>query len=211
MPSTNFEAAQAVLKAHPGAQPVTPRRRRGRQAPNGPPPNPERHSRKCRICKRPDREGIETDFLRWRPTAEIAQTYGLPDHSSVCRHARATGLYDLRSESICYALDPLLEQADVVTVKMTPSTLISAVAAYSKINNRGRRTRPVVHTHRINVSSAEFQELFAAAPGNPVSHRSPLVHTESAGGGRRVTRHCCSPAAVAANRPIQELEGTPTC
>ena len=209
MPAKTFEATQALLKSHPSARPVTSGRGpRSQDNTNNPPPDPERHSRKCRICKHPDREAIESDFLRWRPTAEIAQTYGLPDHSSVCRHARATGLYDQRGQGVCYALDPILEEADRVFMKLTPHSIISACEAYAKINARGHRVRPIVHNHYINTTSAEYNELVAYAlrksapnsehnssrtPAPAVPSHSPLI-----------TSHCSS------NRPIQELESTPS-
>jgi hypothetical protein len=166
MPKTNFQTTKTLLKSHPNARPVAPRGQ-GR-APqidwDAPPPDPERHSRKCRICNHPDRADIEGDFLRWRPTAEIAREFGLPDHSSICRHARALGLYDRRGESICFALDPILEQADRVFSRLTPNSLISAVQTYAQINNKGKRVRPVVHHHNINVTSAEYQKLLASMP-----------------------------------------------
>lgn len=205
MTPKTFEAAQALLKSHPSARPVTSRRgRRPQDNANNPPPDPERHSRKCRVCKHPQRQDIESDFLRWRPTAEIAQNFGLPDHSSVCRHARATGLYDQRGQGVCYALDPILEDAGRVFMKLTPHSIISACEAYAKINARGHRVRHGAHTHNITISTAEYNELMASAvpqsasnserkssraPAPAVSSHSPLT-----------TSHCSS------NRPIQELE-----
>lgn len=209
MPAKTFEATQALLKSHPSARPITSHRgRRPRQDPNNPPPDPERHSRKCRICKHPDREAIESDFLRWRPTAEIAKTYRLPDHSSVCRHARATGLYDQRGQGVCYALDPILEEADRVFMKLTPHSIISACEAYAKINARGHRVRPIVHTHNITVSPAEYNELMASAVPQSASNSE---HKSSRAPAPAVSSH--SPLTTShrsSNRPIQGLESTPS-
>lgn len=143
MAKTALEATQSFLKAHPAARPITQRRgRTGRPHPEEPAPRqPDfgRHRCKCRICKHPDRHEIEQEFLRWRSSAEIAQTFGLADHSSVCRHARATGLHDKRRQTVRYALEPILEPAEMVAMKTTVSALTSAVCAYAKINHQGVR------------------------------------------------------------------------
>ena len=47
----------------------------------------ERHSRKCTICRHPDRDAIEHDFLHWCHPVDIAEEFGLADHSSIYRHA----------------------------------------------------------------------------------------------------------------------------
>jgi hypothetical protein len=184
MPTIAFEATKALLKAHPNARPVTPRgkRRPSQHDPaTSPTPDPDRHQRKCRICRHPDRLEIEQEFLHWRSSAEIAEAYGLPDHSSVCRHARALGLYNQRGERICFALVPILEQSERVFARLTPNMLISAVRTYAQINDKGKRIRPTVHRHYI--TPTEYQELLASSVQAP-SPRS--------------------------NRPIQKLEGAST-
>jgi len=144
MTKTALEATQPLLKANPGARPITQRDRGPKpqhDLESDPQPDFGRHRRKCRVCKHPHRDEIEQEFLRWKSSAAIAEAYGLPDHSSVCRHARAIGLYDKRRRTIQYVLEPVLEQSESVALQMTVGTLISAVAAYAKINDDGVRPR----------------------------------------------------------------------
>jgi hypothetical protein len=208
MANTVFEQLRRVLKAHPNAKPVVhprrgrPRRpeslasgtqpqakssagipsqqREPREPGNSRPPDLERHQRKCRICRHPDRDLIELDFLRWQSSKEIARTYGLPHHSAICRHARAVGLFERRDQTIHYALEPILEQADSVFMRPTPATLISAVAAYAKISDRGKRLR------RPRINNIYF------------------VGSETAPGQKPTGPHV-SPEEILANREIQKL------
>jgi hypothetical protein len=36
-----------------------------------------RHGRKCKVCRHPDRDAIERDFLRWHSPDRIAEDYGI--------------------------------------------------------------------------------------------------------------------------------------
>jgi hypothetical protein len=183
MTKTALEATQPLLKANPGARPITQRDRGPKpQHDPGSDPQPDfgRHRRKCRVCKHPDREEIEQEFLRWKSSAAIAEAYGLPDHSSVCRHARAVGLYHQRRRTIQYALEPVLEQSETVAMQMTVGTLISAVAAYAKINDDGVRPRkPPDVVYQITMDDYERMQK-------------------------------TTPPAAAANSQIQELEDDST-
>lgn len=96
-----------------------------------------RHEQHCTICKHPDRESIEREFVSWRSPVGIAKVYGLADRSSVYRHAHAFGLFEKRRRNIRMALEKLIERADEV-VEMTGPTVVSAIVAYSKINSEGR-------------------------------------------------------------------------
>ncbi len=64
----------------------------------------ERHARKCQICKHPDREEIDQEFLRWQHPIFIAEEFNLPETRIIYAHARATGL--LRSPRPERALRP---------------------------------------------------------------------------------------------------------
>ncbi len=145
MAQSTFEQLQGFLKTHPGARPVSHSERGRRPAADAPgsatPPSPERHGRKCTICHHPQREEIEFDFLRWKSSKDIAAAYGLPHHAAVCRHAHALGLFDRRHQTIRFALEPILEQADEAFMKVTPASVISAVTAYAKINHEGKHRR----------------------------------------------------------------------
>jgi hypothetical protein len=94
-----------------------------------------RHERKCTVCEHEDREAIEQEFLRWYSPEHIAQEYDIPCASSIYRHARAFGLFERRRRMIRFALEPLIEQSNVV--EANASTVIRAIRTYARIDNRG--------------------------------------------------------------------------
>jgi len=107
-----------------------------------------RHSRRCNVCKHPDREAIELEFLRWRSPDDIATDHGIADRSSIYRHAHATGIFRRRRQTIRLALEPLLEQA--CTVSVTASAIISAARLYAQMSDTGElvpRTKTVIVHH----------------------------------------------------------------
>lgn len=74
-------------------------------------PRPTYHRIKCNVCADPDRAAIDQAFLFWESPEKIARTYGIPDRSSIYRHARATGLFSRRRKSLSSALESILERA----------------------------------------------------------------------------------------------------
>jgi hypothetical protein len=95
-----------------------------------------RHKRNCSVCAHEQKEAIETDFVSWRSPAAIATEYGLPDRTSVYRHAHALGLFDKRRRNIRAALEKIIEKAG--DVEVTSSAVVAAVQAYAKINVAGQ-------------------------------------------------------------------------
>jgi hypothetical protein len=91
--------------------------------------------RKCSVCRHPDRDALEQEFLRWRSPEALARDYGISDHSSIYRHAHATGLFARRRASIRLALGSLIEQAESVPV--TAADVVNAVRVYAHINDAG--------------------------------------------------------------------------
>ena len=217
MARSHFETLANFLKAHPGARPVNTRRRgasTNHAAPKRPkdygPPDPDRHRRKCTICRHPHRLDIERDYLRWRSTADIARDFGIFDHSSICRHARATGLQRQRFRLIAYALHPLLEQSEDLFVKATPSSIISAVRTYAQINDEGRkiRSKPITKVYIVDPrdESASRPAVSASQTGakRPTTNLQPKRAPANSSHSPLATSHCLS------NRPIQELEDDST-
>jgi len=99
-------------------------------------PNLGRHKGNCSVCCHPNRVEIEADFISWRSPSAIAGEYGLPDRSSVYRHAHALGLFAKRQRNIRAALERIIEQAGEVEV--TAPAVVAAVQAYAKINAAGQ-------------------------------------------------------------------------
>jgi hypothetical protein len=120
----------------------TPARKRSRPAPN-------RHSRKCSVCRHADRAPIDQDFLAWHSPDRIAKDYGIADHSSIYRHAHATGLFNKRAKTIRLALAPLIERAE--TVEVTADAIIRAVYVVTHLDDDGNWVEP-----SSNRQTAEF-------------------------------------------------------
>ncbi len=95
-----------------------------------------RHRRNCTVCVHERCTEIETDFVRWKSPALIAQEYSLADRTSVYRHAHALGLFEKRKRNVRAALERIIEKAGEVEV--TSSAVVAAVQAYAKINAQGQ-------------------------------------------------------------------------
>ena len=119
------------------------------------------HTRRCNVCRHPDRKAIEHEFLRWRSPDKIAREYGIPDHSSIYRHVHATGIFARRRKAVRVALESVIECAEVV--KVTASSLVKAVHAYTHINEFGEwikhPTKHIVIVQHQNVSQENAQPV----------------------------------------------------
>jgi len=111
---------------------------------------PERHKRKCVICRHPEREKIETAFLDWQSPAVIALQFGLPDPRSIYRHTHATGLYELRRLKFCCAVDMMIES--VHSLAPNYDAVLRAVCAAGHMDGVGKRNSP---SPRVAISSNE--------------------------------------------------------
>ncbi len=132
-----------------------------------------RHTRKCRVCKHPQRDAIEQDFLRWRNPHDIVDAYGLPHYSAIYRHARALGLTARRNENFRSILDMLVERA--AEAKVTGNTVIRAIRAYSCLNDKGHWTdlpTRVIH-ESVRKSSAKAAATAAAPSPAPEDETEP--------------------------------------
>ena len=96
------------------------------------------HASQCSICRHPEWEEIEREFMMWKSAKEIANDFQLPSHTSVYRHAHAAGLFDQRRGKTIFALDRVIEHA--CDVKPTAAAVVSAIALIVKINARGGRS-----------------------------------------------------------------------
>jgi hypothetical protein len=100
-----------------------------------PPVNQGRHEAQCSICKHSQRAEIEQDFLTWKSPDKITKTFGV-SRDSIYRHARAFDLLEPRRRNVRFALERIIERAGDVEVNAT--AVVSAVAAYSKMNTTGQ-------------------------------------------------------------------------
>lgn len=107
----------------------------------------ERHRRKCKICRRPDREEIEQDYRNWFTPAEIARHYDLDD-STLHRHLNAVGLVSSRRKNLQLILDRILERG--AETKISGDVIIRAVRAQACLTDDCRWVEPqrkVIHIY----------------------------------------------------------------
>lgn len=130
-------ALKSLYESDDDPPPAPPRpKKRARRKPK----SSLRHDRKCSVCRHPERAEIEREFLHWRSPEIIAKEYRISHHSSIYRHAHATGLFAQRATHIRLALAPLIEQAMVVPV--TADSIIRAVALCASLNDEGQWIDP---------------------------------------------------------------------
>ena len=180
----------------------------GRPAPPRPRAAMGPHTRRCNVCRHPDRKAIEHEFLRWRSPDMIALEYGIPDHSSIYRHVHATGIFARRRKAVRVALESIIECAEIV--KVTSSSLVKAVHAYTHINEFGEwikhPTKHIVIVQHQNVSPENAQ---------PVANEpalSPNCHPERSEGSDLASSFLSAPTTETPelNRQTQEFKHAPT-
>jgi hypothetical protein len=99
----------------------------------------KRHERRCLICRHPERDEIEDEFIQWQHPYDISKAYGLNERV-VYRHARAVGLYARRTRNVRTALDGVLQNC--YDAKVTGDTIVRAVRAYTRITDDGQWIDP---------------------------------------------------------------------
>jgi hypothetical protein len=102
-----------------------------------------RHQRKCTICRHPDREAIEEEFLHWHNPGDISCEYQLGNRRAIYRHAHATGLFDRRRGHLRSILEHVMERAE--GARVTADTVIRALRAYTCLTDSGRWVEPPTH------------------------------------------------------------------
>jgi hypothetical protein len=168
------------------------------------------HTRRCKVCRHPDRKAIEHEFLRWRSPDKIAREYGLADHSSIYRHVHATGIFARRRKAVRVALESVIECAEIV--KVTAASVVKAVHAYTHINEFGEWIKHPT-THIVIVQHQNPSEEGT----QPAPNQFPIAvhcHPERSGGsalGFSVPLDLPANTETAKlNRQIQEVEHAPT-
>jgi hypothetical protein len=137
MTISHREFHRAANRSRPGFNGRLPKRK---------PSVPERHARKCLVCRHPGRAKIETAFLEWRSPKLIALQHNLAGVHTIYRHAYATGLYALRRFKLLCAAERIAEQFN--GLGPDADAAIRAVEACSHLDargeSRGTRSRVVI-------------------------------------------------------------------
>jgi hypothetical protein len=109
--------------------------------------SPERHARKCVICRHPERRAIEAAFMEWRLTDEIAVQFCLTSDRPLYRHAHATGLFELRRTRLIYAAITIADRSSLDSPTGDADALLRALEVAGKSAARlarraNRKARP---------------------------------------------------------------------
>jgi hypothetical protein len=163
---------------------------------HGQPRSSARHGRRCRVCHHPDREAIENAFLNWESPKTIARDFAIADHSSIYRHAHATGLFSRRSGHFRYALDRIIEQAS--TCKITGDHVIKAIRAASCLTGDGKWVEPPRRVIYTVEPAPEPASKAASQPAAPSSTPPPTATAHTPPSSPQ------SPKILIANRTIRK-------
>jgi hypothetical protein len=125
------------------------------------------HQRKCQICKHPQREEIEEDFINWCKADEIVDVYQLEGYRAVYRHAHATGLFERRRLNIRFAAETLVEEVNCVDP--CADAVLRAIRTCTRLNDRGEWNEP---PSRVIISSGGRVDPIT---GRPVADPLPAL------------------------------------
>jgi hypothetical protein len=155
-----------------------------------------RHSRKCQVCRHPNRDAIEWAFINWRRPRGLAEVYQLSG-DSLYRHAHALNLYSRRANNLRSVLENVLERG--VETQVTGDTLLRAVRAYTCITDDNKWVEPatqvIFSTKPIQETPPARTTVRIAAPPDPSSTID--VRGEDPG---------LNPQLMQSNRNCHELE-----
>ena len=97
--------------------------------------NLDKHRRRCTVCKHPQREEIEDQFLGFQSPRSLERKFELPE-TSVYRHAKALRLYSKRENSLVVALGRIIEKGVTNLPQITATNLIEAIKAQAKLTGQ---------------------------------------------------------------------------
>lgn len=93
------------------------------------------HSRKCSVCRHPQRAEIEQALLDWDCISSITAEYQLPGRTALYRHAHAVGLFARCNRGLRGALARIVEKAS--EAEPDALTIVRAVELFARINDNG--------------------------------------------------------------------------
>jgi hypothetical protein len=138
---------------------------------HSPSSSPPRHARKCIICRHPQRDAIEREFLAWTSPASIAERFGLYDRRPIYRHAHATGLFRRRARRIAASLEGALAHAS--TICPIPQVIVRAVELYAQLRDIGvgsSRAVPRPLARRLSRLQPSESNRHTSRLENPATH-----------------------------------------
>jgi hypothetical protein len=136
----------------------------------------ERHSRKCSICRHPQRQQIDESFLHWRSPATIMHCFGIENETTIYHHAHAFNFFALRNRNLQSALSNVIE--DIDRHHFTGAEMLDAVRALAHLSEDGRW---IHHTSKSEVMYS-MQRLPAVA-GLPAAQAVLPAHRNALSAG----------------------------
>jgi hypothetical protein len=130
------------------------------------------HSRKCSICRHPERQQIDESFLHWRSPQTIMHCFGIKTETTIYRHAHAFNFFALRNRNLQSALCNIIENID--TRDFSGREMLDAVRALAHLTADGRWIHP---TSKSEVMYS-MQRLPAAAGLPAHTNAHPAVADE---------------------------------
>jgi hypothetical protein len=134
---------------------------------------PERHARKCEICRHSERDAIEREFIDWHPPGTIVDDYQLNSRASIYRHAHAVGLFPWRRHNLRSSLELVIQEAQ--RTSPTGDAIIRAVRAYCRVTRDGRWVEPPKHLIISRRPSVPASRQPSPADGDP--NQASLIET----------------------------------
>jgi hypothetical protein len=135
------------------------------------------HSRKCSVCRHPQRAEIEQALLDWDCISSITAEYQLPGRAALYRHARAVGLFTRRNRGLRGALARIIEKAS--EVEPDALSIVRAVELFARINDDGEwiaPSRPFAQAESEKVGSGKHGR---DAGKTPPAESAENAHTKS--------------------------------
>jgi hypothetical protein len=111
---------------------------------------PERHRRKCVLCRHPQREAIEAAYLDGQSPEALSAAHGLANKNTVYRHVRAIGLCELRRLRLLYAAEKIISQCRHASHSSDYTALLGAVEYSARAAARADRRRRAARKPRPN-------------------------------------------------------------
>jgi hypothetical protein len=102
--------------------------------------NIHRHESQCSVCRHPEREAIEQEFVHWLSPRATAEDFEI-DFRAIYRHAHACNLFAVRNRNIRFVLSHSLERAEHA-VTPTPADLNRMVRTFTRVNDDGQWIEP---------------------------------------------------------------------
>jgi hypothetical protein len=130
-------------------------------------PVQDRHQRKCAVCRHPDRDEIEEEFIHWHDVWHLAKKYNIQDYRSIYRHARVFGLIERRRENRRYMLDRVLES---FPSGANAQSVIQAIRAYSCLTDDNRWVEPPTRVEYVITANR--------APATPEARCNKITNSE---------------------------------